>query len=345
MTTTRLRLFAYGLTVALAAPVAAQVTTLDAAASYKLGAAPTVNVQQSLPSDPVDVLTFPSAGNNSAGIHTYGSSSGSFGSRSSGAGIYNVNGSFHIVQTVTNTGSSTQLATFNFDISPGFISNNLGAALTGGQFLSAGLSFAITRDGNPIYNSAATLTTNSGGTTFTSSGDTSLYGGSGTYYFINGVTKSIALGLLGAGQSLVLDYTLSSFANGNTVPGAPNPLGPQLLFVPGQFVLGNGVPVAFINGHIVDVGPQNPSGVGGSHASSGDPFDINFTGNPVFSGIAAPTSANVVLSAVPEAATWALMIAGFGATGATLRRRRAQAATRRSSNAVASLAGIGRPNR
>ncbi|WP_010160532.1 MULTISPECIES: PEP-CTERM domain protein [unclassified Sphingomonas] len=53
---------------------------------------------------------------------------------------------------------------------------------------------------------------------------------------------------------------------------------------------------------------------------SADVYRIN--GNGTISAFGSASSSAVVAAAVPEAATWAMMIAGFGMTGAAMRTRR-----------------------
>src|SRR4051812_26312734 len=92
--------FAAALVAASPAALAAVPgVTLDANGYYKLGTDTAVNLTDTLPpaSGSVDVLEFPSSGTNSAGLHSYGSVDGNFGSRSSGYGVYDVTGSFRIV--------------------------------------------------------------------------------------------------------------------------------------------------------------------------------------------------------------------------------------------------------
>jgi len=108
--------------------------------------------------------------------------------------------------------------------------------------------------------------------------------------------------------------------------------------VPGQWIIrhckdGNSAVInppcidgerVYIPAHDVVV-PEHtiPAGMtSGTHGSSGDPFNIDFNGNPVFSGNAFdPKDANVVLSAVPEPATSALLLAALGVLGFMTRRK------------------------
>lgn len=340
-----LSVVALAATLSLApALVQAEVTSMLATGSYQLGADPTVNLSSGFPSfDPVNVLNFPSSGSNTAGLHSYGSTSGDFGSRSSGSGIYDVTGSFKIVETITNTGPVAATANFNFFITPGLLSNDIGAALTGADYVKSGLLFDIRRNGSSVWTSGATLNSNAMGTSFTASGDTSLYSGSGTYYSVNGVSRSVNLGVINAGQSITLSYELDTFANGNSQAGADHWVPETSYYVPDQWIsnkcfAGNkdqptataaicvpGDPV-MVPGHVVVVpGHTVPGTVSGSHASSGDPFTIDFGGVPQFgtSGGTGPVGSGpvVVLSNVPEPDAGALMLAGLLGISALLRRR------------------------
>ena len=103
-----LRALPSALVLALAAIGSAQaalvVTSLDATGSYVLNTSPVVLLSDSSnsPVVPVDVLNFLSASLSSVGMHSYGDAGGSFGSRSSGAGLYDVTGGFHIALDITN---------------------------------------------------------------------------------------------------------------------------------------------------------------------------------------------------------------------------------------------------
>ncbi len=341
-----LALLAAGVAAVPALATGVTVDQLEANGSYSLGGSAPTTLQQALPLNPVDVLAFPVDGVNTAGIHSYGQSLGFFGTRSSGGGIYDVTSSFLISETITNDSAHARNATFTFTISPGFILNSIGSPITGSQYVTAGLGINVKRDNATIYGSAASLTTTSSGTVFSASGDTSLYAGSDTYYYINGADLSVDLGVIAPGASFTLTYTLSSFANGFSVAGGPgfDPGGDY--YVPAQVKLaGAPAPSRFrtvlispnvvaggpvpLPAHTVIVPPQGVvPGVGQSFASIGDPFDVTFAGLPVFIGRnAGPGLAGITLTDVPEPATWAMMLAGFFVIGATTRsRRRALAA-------------------
>jgi len=332
--------------------VQAQVTSMLATGSYQLGSDPTQNLASSFPfNNPVDVLQFPFSGSNNAGLHSYGSITGNFGSRSSGFGVYDVTGSFRIEETITNFSAVAQAATFNFFITPGMLSNNIGSALAGTDHVSSGLLFDIRRNGGTVWSSGATLTSNSSGTSFTSSGDASLYAGSGSYYSIAGVSKSVDLGIINAGQSITLSYELDTFARGVSQPGPDRVVPDTTYHVPDQWVSekcngygGYGAPTGalafygggctptdpvFVPGHDVVVpGYTVPGTPSGSHASSGDPFTIDLNGNPQFDpsrigGGPLGSGPSVVLSSVPEPGTYALMLGGLALVGWSARRRRA----------------------
>jgi hypothetical protein len=340
-----------------AASAGTVVTSLQATGSYALGVNAPVSLVDSISLPPsaanVDVLKFPSSGPNSAGLHSYGSTGGNFGSRSSGQGVYDVSGSFKIVMTISNTTSVAQTARFDFNITPGLLSNTIASPLIGSEFLSAALKFDIRRNGTAVWGSAATLNSNAGGNSFSASGDTTLYArSSDTYYSVANVSKSIDLGVLNAGESMELSYQLDSFAKGSSAAGIDRVVPTTEYFVPDQWVDecsfsegygdGYGGPCTFgnlikIDAHTVTVpGYTIPGASGGSQASSGDPFDVDLDGNIIsdptlLRADASQFGASVTLSAVPvgaipEPETYALMLGGLGLVGWIARRRRSQSA-------------------
>lgn len=223
------------LCIALALSASAQAATVQANASYSLDGGPVTSLVAGPDGNSVDVLEFPYGANyeSSAGIHTYGDVSGSFGSRSSGLGVYDVTGLFVISTEVKNTSNMAQRATFNFEITPGSLANYIQSNLTGGEYVSAGLNFDIRANGNQVWGSSASLSTNSSGTTYQQTG-TNIYtpaAGSTTptAYSVDGGRFSVDLGVLNAGESLSLSYALSTFAKGQA-PAHPG----EIFTVPDQ---------------------------------------------------------------------------------------------------------------
>jgi hypothetical protein len=336
---------AAALTVSHLAAQAQTTTLMQATGSYQLDNKARVDLLDQLPNDPVDVLAFPNLAafesRTNAGLHSYGSTTGNFGSRSSGEGRYDVTGSFKIVQSITNTGLTAANATFNFYITPGMLANYIGSVpLTGAEFVKSGISFDVQRNGAGVWGSSALLQTNSFGSSFSALGDTSLYVGSDRQYVINGVSKSVDLGVVNAGETISLSYELKTFAQGQSQSGGERVVPGYTYVVPAHWINvtcdGYGSPTSaygecipgplFVPEETVTVPGytvfDRPSG---SHANAGDPFTIDFEGQPVFTtnGILPPgTTVGVVFAPVPEPGTWALMLGGMGLVGFMARRRK-----------------------
>jgi hypothetical protein len=338
------------------ASAATVVTSLSATGSHAIGTNPSVSLLDSIslptPGARVDVAGYSGIGANNGFLHSWGSTAGNFGSRTSGGGVYDVSGSFKIVMTISNSTSVAQTARFDFQISPGVLANFIGSPLTGSNFVSAGMKFDVRRNGASLWGSEAALNSNSVGSSFNSSGDTSLYRrSSDAYYSVANVSKSIDLGVLNAGESIQLSYELNTFARGSSVAGVDRVVPETEYFVPDQWVDectvayggdGYGAPctfgkLKFIPGHTVKVPGYTLFGqVSGSQANSGDPFDVDFNGNVVsdpslLRADASRFGASVTLTAVPvgaipEPETYALMLGGLAVVGWMARRRRSLAA-------------------
>ena len=330
------------------APTLTQAQTMSASGTYSFGGSPLATLGPSVfPSNPnVDVLLFAGAGGNSVGMHTYGSLSGNFGSRSSGQGVYDVTGTYNITESISNPGAAPLAATMNFNITPGMLMNTLNSSTGAGEFVNAYINFDIRVNGSPVWGSNATLRTDSTGTSFSSSG-TNLYSLSAPgYYTIAGGAFSANLGTIAAGGSISLSYTLSTATSGNSTGGAGIFVPEQTFHVPDQWVSECPPAVAlkaakqgaaadfvrfcdpvprFVAGHDVVVPAHTQlGGVNGSHASSGDPFTIDtISGAPNFLGVPSsdPNGLHFTTSPVPEPAHAALLLAGLGWLGWRSRRR------------------------
>jgi PEP-CTERM motif len=315
---------------------------LTATGSSQLGSNPAFSLSQGSPFS-VDVVDFSSASPDSSIFHSYGSAWGNFGSRSSGYGTYNVSSAFGLVDTITNFSSAAQHVSFTFNITPGMLNNEVMSTLSGDQFVSSGINFNIQRNGSSVWGSSATLTTNTAGTTFTQTG-ANLYIGqveNPTHYRIDGLSQTVDLGILNAGESLELRYDLSTFAKGNTPSGPDRVVAEHTFVVPEQWVdfcggecgYGYGYGNNLVPGTTVTIPAYTiPGAPSGSHASSGDPFTFTLDGGitPQFGGVAVlprgvmgyEVGFTPITAAVPEPTTTALMFLGLGVLGATVQRRR-----------------------
>ncbi len=328
---------------------ATQVNLLQATAKMQLGGTTVVNTVQSR-NDPsgfanVDQYYGLTSGPNLGSIHTFGSTLGNFGSLSYGRGIYDVSGAFKIVMTISNTTSVAQAAKFDFHITPGPLYNSIASPLTGTDFLTSGVVFDIKKNGATVWGSSATLNSTAAGTTFVSSGVTDFYKGADTYYRVNGVDKSIDLGVIDAGQSIELSYQIDSFARGSSVKGADRIIPETSYVIPAQWIetcanggYGYGYGVVcdpstrvFVPERTVIVPAQViPGNVSGSYSGTGDPFDIDLNGNVIidankkrsYDPLGFSVNLSPAVTAVPEPSTYALMFGGLGLIAWMARRRR-----------------------
>ena len=267
----------------------------------------------------VDVLDSVVGGSGLSDVfyHTYGSDTGNFGSRVSGNGTYDITGIFSYKETINNTTGSAQAYNFDFEVIPGELSLS-GTPTDSGEFLMAEYTIDILVNGASIWNSFANVekTDASSSATFTFGGtplnDTSVPGpnvldSAGFSSYIWGTyADSIALGVLGNGDSLDFEYILTSHAAGNVDPS--NCFSGDFKFnfdgvmggADGQE--GDG----FFGGEMM--------GSCGSVARSGDPFHFGGTG---------PNTSNITSSPTAQVSEpGSLALLGLGLVGVLANRRR-----------------------
>lgn len=337
--------------VALAAPLSAQalqfqVTSMLATGNYAMNGGSTVDVapwQDTATSK--DVLEFSYAAPSSVGLHSYGNTSGYFGSRSSGTGVYDVTGSFSITVQVKNNGLAAEHASFDFYITPGYL-NLLPFAYAGSQFAEAGVGFFInTSDNRASFASQASVRADTGGVSFTQTGE-NIYGGSDISRTVEGGSHSLDLGVINAGEQFSLTYKLSSYAKGDAVSGTTHTVPAWDEVIPAHWIeyqdcgygyggggygeLNRMVAAASPYGECTTVKEfvaeqvyhhdeftQFEGQAGGSQGSSGDPF--GFSNLPVLP----PGVALTALSTnVPEPGALSLVALALAGLGWSSRRRR-----------------------
>lgn len=194
-----------------------QVNSMLATGSYAHSGEVANDVSSFPPTNGVDVLRFANDVNTGdTGYHSYGSIDGSFGSRSSGYGSYDVKSAFNITGTFTNTSATAQHVYFTFDITPGMLNNDVHTPFSGSQYVESGIRFSVKTNGSEVFGSNASLKTNSSGTVYQQSGTDLYTETSPTHYNINAYHQQVDLGVLNAGESLQLTYDLSTYAKGES---------------------------------------------------------------------------------------------------------------------------------
>lgn len=256
----------------------------------------------------VDIIPYVNDFTNNGFIHTYGSSSGSFGSRSSGDGIYDVLSTFKIVETFTNTGAAFQ-GTFNFNIVPGQVATNQRTSFDSGEFVAAGMSMNIKLNGVDVWGTSAQVMTDGAGTSKSFAGTDigylehdSMHSGWGEQtagYYFNDYAGQLDLGTIAHDQTITVEYEIATHAWGDSTDHGGITLPSYIQHVPEQQVwvwdggcygdacYGNQVFAAAVYGggvgghwetipaHDVLVPEQiTYGGANGSIAQTGDPFDI-----------------------------------------------------------------------
>lgn len=205
----------------------AMATVITAKADYSINGGLSVNDTETSSTDPssIDILSSAGSFNNNVFYHTFGNTSGNFGARVSGSGIFDITSSYTFFNTYTNSSTASEDFNFDFTVIPGEIRTS-GTLVTGESLFTSynlGVMIDFDQDGvfdSTIFNSAASITTTSAGSVHETSG-TSLTGanysensGSAEYSW-SSFSDSIFVGSILPSDSFDLQYILTTTARGN----------------------------------------------------------------------------------------------------------------------------------
>ena len=234
----------------------------------------------------VDVLASQASATGSVFYHTYGNDTGNFGSRSSGAGLFDIGGEYSFEESYAASTTS-----FGFHVVPGELAFSNSSSFTGTEYLTASYFLDIMLNGTSIWSSGATLEQTGSSVSLINQVGTSLgsYTAGSYQYTMNDFIGTLALNSFGAFNTSgfnTINYVLTTAASSN--------ISDCSISTGGVDADGN---------HNPDVAGNGSSGgsvvCAGAIARIGDPFGVN---------------------SVPEPGTIALL--GLGIAGLAFCRRR-----------------------
>ncbi|NJC33304.1 hypothetical protein GGR88_000778 [Sphingomonas jejuensis] len=235
---------------------------------------------------------------------------------------------------VTNTGTEAVNLRFDSLITPGHL-----ARIGNDPRATGGFDFRVTQqDTDPFeenipellysafgnVNAEDIFVETTGGVPFNNYNDQTI--GDGRVVDWSWTPLNLELGLLGAGQSKIVTYSAFYFMTGNGVcEDVANCSGLQVAFGDPR---NNGTILSRMASFAAFADDGTPI-INREYDAVSVPFAFNLSGSPLppLPPTEGPVNYGVpfvpaALGAVPEPATWATMVCGFGLVGSTLRRRR-----------------------
>lgn len=155
------------------------------------------------------------AAGNGASAYAWGNDHGTYRADASGQGTFDSTAVFHRTLQVINGNAAATQYSLNFFIYYGYLSIENWAGVSGSG--ATGYDLSIKRNGSTsLFGSSAHLDSSGNLTVNNALNGAQLYSsGSGYSYNWNGTYVTLDLGVLGAGESMNIDFDLVTTANGN----------------------------------------------------------------------------------------------------------------------------------